>query len=101
MLIVTGGNNRLVLWDAASGQPLERVLFGWRGSSTKLALSPDGRVVAASHGEGLVLWDVDLASWQQRACSVVRRNLTIAEWNTFIGQELPYRSTCDGFASSP
>jgi WD40 repeat protein len=93
-LIVTGGDNRLVLWDVASGQPLERVLWGWRGSSTRLAMSPDGTVVAASHDNEVLLWDVGLASWQRRACAIVNRDLTQAEWNKFVGPELPYRRTC-------
>jgi hypothetical protein len=77
-LIISGGNNRLVLWDVASGQPLEKVLWGWRGTRTSLAMAPDRGVVAASDGDGIVLWDVALASWQRRACGSANRELTQA-----------------------
>lgn len=93
-VIVSGGNNRLVLWDTASGQPLSNVLWGWRGTRTSLAMAPDGTAVAASHGDGIVLWDVALGSWQHRACRMANRELTVEEWNTFVGPELPYRRTC-------
>jgi hypothetical protein len=89
-----------VLWVVACGQPFVRVLWMWLGVSTSVALSPDGNVVAASHGEGVLLWDVGLASWRRRACQIANRDLTQQEWEMFVGPELPYRRTCSELGDS-
>jgi WD40 repeat protein len=100
-MLVTGGNGRIVLWDLASRQPLEPVLYGWGLiETTQLAMAPDGSFIAASNGNGLVLWDIGLASWQRRACRVANRDLTEEEWNKFFGPEVPYRLTCSELRGS-
>jgi hypothetical protein len=63
-----------------------------------LAYSPDGRFVATSSGfdaNDVLLWDIGLDSWQERACQRANRNLTPEEWQRFFGLE-PYRPTCPG-----
>jgi hypothetical protein len=51
--------------------------------------------LVSAHGDDtIVLWDVDMDSWQSRACRRANRNLTQAEWGEFIGPDIPYRRTC-------
>lgn len=40
------------------------------------------------------LWDIDAASWAARLRSLANRNLSIAEWEQFIGTNQPYRRAC-------
>ena len=59
-----------------------------------LAYSRDGRLLAdASDDHTVMVWDVDFRSWQARACQIANRNLTIDEWQQYVGTE-PYRRTC-------
>ena len=43
---------------------------------------------------GLNYWDVDPDVWQEQACLAAGRNLTVEEWRTFIGADVPYAATC-------
>jgi hypothetical protein len=51
--------------------------------------------LVSAHGDDtIVLWNVDIDSWQSRACLRANRNLTQAEWEEFIGSDIPYRRIC-------
>jgi WD40 repeat protein/transcriptional regulator with XRE-family HTH domain len=61
---------------------------------TGLAFNHAGTVLAAGSAAGPVwLWDMDLPSWIQRACQIANRNLTIQEWQGYLGSA-PYHQTC-------
>ena len=56
-------------------------------------ISPDGKTLA-SGGATIILWDVSVEAWQNRACRIANRNLTRAEWRQYMGDIAPYRATC-------
>jgi WD40 repeat protein len=65
---------------------------------TSVAFSPDGKMLATGSGDGtVVIWDIELASWRDRACQIANRNLTQDEWQGYIGGQEPYRATCDAY----
>jgi hypothetical protein len=41
-----------------------------------------------------MLWDLDLATWKQRACDIAGRNLSREEWDLYLPAGTPYRATC-------
>jgi hypothetical protein len=47
-----------------------------------------------------MLWDVDPALWQQRACAIVGRNLSREEWKLYLPAGTPYRATCPEWSAS-
>ena len=53
-----------------------------------------GLRVAAPDQTGVLLWDLDIDSWQERACDIAARDLTRAEWAEYVGELLPYRPSC-------
>ena len=83
------------LWDVSTLKSLGRIPPSNTGAVNVLAFSPDGQTLASNSSDSaIILWDLSFASWQARACRVANRNLTMDEWNQFIGLDTPYERTC-------
>ena len=112
---VVGGVGGVVLWDVAARKRLgDEPLPVKEGYVRSVAFSPDGKTLAAGYNVGadadadadaaaagnnvgagvggVVLWDVDLESWQRLAGQIANRNFTRDEWRQYFPDE-PYRRT--------
>jgi hypothetical protein len=61
-------------------------------------IRPDGLEVALSMPEGVVVWDIDPDHQAGFACRIAGRDLTEAEWRTYLGDLSGPQSTC-GYGS--
>jgi WD40 repeat protein len=69
------------------------IAFHEKGA-VKLAISPDGKYIASLGGDGGVLMSmVSTADLAEIVTRKVRRNLTQAEWNRYVGKDFPYEAT--------
>jgi WD40 repeat protein len=88
------------LWDVATGQPIGPPLTGHSEAVVSLAFSPDGEtLISRSWDESILTWDISLETLSERACRIVGRNLSGAEWRQFMGPEAPYERTCPDLPS--
>ncbi len=86
------GASSLVLWDAASLQPvgdpipIPTALF-------RPVASPDSRRIV-NGGDGIaVVLDLDPSRWEHMACRIANRSLTRAEWHRYLPNRA-YHPTC-------
>jgi WD40 repeat protein len=91
-LLAGAGDGGVQLWDVS--QDLR--LGGRLGpSASTVAVSPDGSQVFAGEMNGMVQsYPATADGWLKSLCSVVSRNLTTSEWNTYVGAGTPYQRQC-------
>ncbi len=85
--------NYVVLWDVVRRKALSEPLRGHGGPVTSLTFSPDGKTLVTGAGD-VIVWDVDPASWVDRACEMANREMQPREWAELVGGDVPYQPTC-------
>jgi WD40 repeat protein len=86
----------IVLWDAPSGAPVNKVLPGRpTDGGNSPGFLPGGHTILIASSEGAAIYTLDTRPehWIQAACAIAGRNLTPDEWTDAFGQR-PYRTTC-------
>jgi WD40 repeat protein len=92
-LIVGTDESGIHLLDSRLGEVLEPLQSKGR-SLRSVALSPDGRTIAAGYSDGAVMvWSLGLEEWRSIACRVVSRGMSPTEWRRYIG-DAPPRDAC-------
>jgi WD40 repeat protein len=100
--LVTAGNDGTVrLYDARSGRQIGTSLpvpgadlSAGPGTFLYATFSPDGRTIVATDTTGRVwLYPATAAGWETYACRLANRQLTRAEWSTFVPGH-PYQQVC-------
>ncbi len=84
----------------------------YKGSDTELVTSSPWRIAFGDLGDSLIVCVDETVSqagqssfvlntnygvWGNRACDIVARNFTQAEWNQTVGRDVTYDITCENF----
>ena len=85
--------HELVAHPISSPSIVEDLIFGLHGQLLSTANVGHGVVILS-----FTLWDINVDSWMNRACSIANRNLTVTEWNQFVSGE-PYSKVCPRLSS--
>jgi WD40 repeat protein len=100
-LATASGDGTAKLWKVSDGGQVGSERSAHEGPLYGLAFSPDGRTLGTVGANGAVrLWDLGLQEWQAVGCRLVRRNLSLTEWQQFL-PDRPYQRTCAEFPSGP
>lgn len=97
-LAAGGPAGSIAIWDVASQTELGAITFDSR-LIVSLAFSDDGSTLTGLDAAGHVgRWQLTPETWLTRVCTAANRNLTLAEWQRFIGDPAdplrPYHKTC-------
>lgn len=93
-MLACAGGERIVFWDIERRQRLGEALADSSGVSS-LAFSPDGRWLGSGgYDQGAIVWDLRPDVWQRQACAIANRNLDEREWTRLIGDNPPFRKSC-------
>ena len=93
-LLATTSDQRIWLYDLAAGIRLGGPLTSDLPGRIPAHLSPDGRSLLVNTKAGVVEWDLDPAHHAMAACRLAGRELTAAEWTTYLDGLGPRRDTC-------
>jgi len=94
-LLVVGGR-MMSLYDVARRQRMgDPIYIG----DVNVDLRPDGLEIATggSGNDSVQLWSLDPETMTEAACHIAGRNLTHAEWDTYIGDLATYHATCSDY----
>jgi DNA-binding SARP family transcriptional activator/WD40 repeat protein len=90
-LVASVNDGRLSRWDGRTGAYLGSVTVDEDGAP---AFSADHRQLLFAGASGTVLrWDLDSRSWRRAACRLAGRDLSAAEWRTYL-PDRPFRPVC-------
>ncbi len=94
--IVSGSSDKSIkVWDLTNSDLDPVNLRDHQSWVWAVALSPDSdTVISGSADKTLRVWNVSTRNLADRVCDSVTRNLSRAEWDEFIGEDLEYVRTC-------
>lgn len=102
--LASGSWDRTIrLWNLTAENPSAApvILVGHLEQVVSVAFTLDGETLISSSNDRTVrFWPIQLNTFENVACQKVRRNLSWAEWQRYIGDE-PYHLTCPNWPVHP
>jgi WD40 repeat protein len=94
LALVSSNAQSVSIYDVATrsrlGDPIPTYSpIDWQGT-----LRPDGKALAVTVAGGVEIWDLGPDRLAEATCGIVGRNLTRAEWATYMADFGEYRRTC-------
>lgn len=94
MIALGGDDGQVHLLTGDTLHEIGQLPIGTGASWAFAAYTADGTTLSAVDDRGrIVHWDPRPQSWIDRACSIAARDLSAAEWNTYL-PGVPHQRTC-------
>ncbi|ESA36639.1 wd40 repeat-containing protein [Leptolyngbya sp. Heron Island J] len=99
--LASGSYDRSIrLWNLNHPDDPPVVLEGHERSVTSVAFGPDGKTLASGSDDNTIrIWNTSTRELADMVCKKVLRNLTMKEWQEFMGNDIPYERTCPNLPS--
>lgn len=101
-LLVSASDDKTIrLWDTRHPNAEPIMLSGHQGGVKSVAFSRDGKFLASGGEDGTArIWIAQTALLAEKVCDKVGRNLTLEEWQRFVGKDLSYEKTCENLPAA-
>jgi len=83
------------IWDFEKGDELAKLPAGG------LAFNRDRSRIAVLHDDEMRIRVFDVKPTMESLCTRANRNLTMAEWNLYVGADVDYEKTCPALPAGP
>lgn len=93
-VVVTLADGTAIAYDTRTGEAIGEPFRSSGRAVVPAAIRPDGKELAVSTQEGVVVWDLDPDRQFAAVCRLAGRDLSDAEWRRYLPQLGEPRSTC-------
>jgi len=95
LLASAGLDSKLQMWVIDHEEDLPIVMDNNNGSVWDIGFTPDSNYLIASCNNGEVrIWPTDTRMLAEQVCPKMERNMTQEEWDSYVGKDVGYESTC-------
>jgi WD40 repeat protein/energy-coupling factor transporter ATP-binding protein EcfA2 len=95
LLASAGSDRRMQMWVLELPQDLPIQMDNNNGFIWDIEFSRDSKyLIAACHDSEIRVWSTDPELLAKNICPVIKRNMTPDEWSKYVGNDIPYETTC-------
>lgn len=95
LLASAGSDRRLQMWVLSNPGDLPVEMDNNHGFVFDIEFTNDSRYLIAATSESEIrVWPTDLNMLARQICPALKRNLTLDEWNKYVGDDVNYENTC-------
>nr|MDQ3395680.1 hypothetical protein [Bacteroidota bacterium] len=95
MLASSGFDGKVILWRMANLNDPPNIFNDHQEYVWSLSFTADGNYLIAGCGSGKIkIWPTQSYLLAEKLCGKISRNLSIKEWDQYIGHDIPYEKTC-------
>lgn len=96
MLASGSADNTVRLWEVYQPQASAIILPDHNAWVWSVVFSREGKqLLSAASDRTVLVWNAQSEALAELICEKAERNLTLEEWNYYLGPELPYQRTCE------